>query len=326
VPLDGGRVRYSWPATQARLRFEGSELRASIGDEPYPTSDSPDFLDVEIDGVSRGRLELREGVHDYTLVSDLPAGQHVATLTKRTEAMVGTVEFHGFYESDGTRILAAPAPRPRRFEVIGDSISAGWGAVSWDFNCSFDPAQQDAAHSFVSVAARVLDADVVVQAWSGKGLTRNYEPDDREPISSLYGLALPENRRSPRRPPDRSAQAIVIAVGTNDFVAGAPERAAYEKAYYELLARARQGREALPLVLVVSPMLTDEYPSPNARTLSSEWIQSIAKKLSEDGAKVQVFDMPATEPKDLGCGRHPNIPAHGRLGRALARLLRPLLP
>ena len=72
-------------------------------------------------------------------------GSHKVTLVKRTEAFVGnTVTFRGFVV-DGQTVLPTPSPTnaPRKLEVIGDSITCGYGNVG-TFPCSFSAQTENA--------------------------------------------------------------------------------------------------------------------------------------------------------------------------------------
>ena len=62
-----------------------------------------------------------------------------------------------------------PEPRQRRLLFIGDSITAGYGVLCNDSARPFAPETESALHAYAAVAARALEADAHVIAYSGKG-------------------------------------------------------------------------------------------------------------------------------------------------------------
>ena len=114
------------------------------------------------------RLQLGEkGAHLYRVVSGLTAGEHTVRLVKATEPMIGVTQIQGFQLSAGGQLLPQPAPR-RRLEVIGDSISCGYGNEGANQNEHFTPKTENAYFTYGADAARSLGADYVCLAWSGR--------------------------------------------------------------------------------------------------------------------------------------------------------------
>ena len=66
--------------------------------------------------------------------------------------------------------MQPPEPRQRRLLFIGDSITAGYGVLCNDSDAPFAPETQSALHAYAAVAARALEADAHVIAYSGKGV------------------------------------------------------------------------------------------------------------------------------------------------------------
>ncbi len=65
--------------------------------------------------------------------------------------------------------MQPPEPRQRRLLFIGDSITAGYGVLCNDSVGPFSPETESAFHAYAAVAARALEADAHVIAYSGKG-------------------------------------------------------------------------------------------------------------------------------------------------------------
>lgn len=320
--LSEGAVRFAWPASQLRVRFKGSALRASIEDQPLADAlISNDLLALELDGKPLPKRALATGRHDYTLVERIPFGEHTLVITKRTEANVGTITLHGFRQDADTQLLAAPVRRKRRIEVLGDSISAGYGAEGRGPGCSYDAAQQDAAHGYAAVAADVLSAELVVQAWSGKGVLRNVDARDQDTLPMLYGRVLPA-LAEPRIALDFAPHVIVVHLGTNDFAAGEPPAAPFVAAYLQLLLRLHAQSPAASFVLVVSPMINDQHPYPHALRALRGDIVEVQTQATARGLEVALVDQVFVPGEPVGCHWHPSVAQHARFGAELAQRLR----
>ncbi|KAM0415668.1 hypothetical protein ACHAPT_013395 [Fusarium lateritium] len=88
--------------------------------------------------------------------------------------------------SDGT--LISTAALKRKIEIIGDSISVGYG-LDGVLPCTDSAVIQNNGKTYGALAARALDANYSVVAWSGKGLIRNYAsnpPDSQPPMPFIY--------------------------------------------------------------------------------------------------------------------------------------------
>ncbi len=128
--------------------------------------------------------------------------------------------------------VLVPPPRPaRRIEIIGDSISAGYGDEGMSGNSS---ATQNGYMAFGPQLARLFGAEWSVVAHSGRGLYRNlgesapfvqpHMPDEFKLIQFLDSDQLP----SPGMPDtfwsfgSWKPDLVVIELGTNDFAQPPP--------------------------------------------------------------------------------------------------------
>jgi lysophospholipase L1-like esterase len=323
VISERGALRFAWPATQLRLRFRGTALRAELEDAPLQdeTPDN-DWLALELDGQPARKLRLARGRRSYQLARELPAGVHTLVLTKRTEAEVGTVTLHGLFEDGAARLLAAPARRRRRIEVIGDSISAGYGDEGTEPGCGFRASEEDASRSYAAVAARALGAELIVQAWSGKGVYRNHDARDAEVMPEIFTRVLPARRTSPRSDASFRPHVLVVHLGTNDFWAGPPDAQRFLAAYRQLLAALRARSPGAKQLLVLSPMLSDEYPHPGARPQLRAWLRTLRDEAVAEGHDVSLLEQQYQPGEALGCHAHPSLLSHARFGAELAAALR----
>jgi hypothetical protein len=235
----------SWPAVEAKLVVRGTGLFLTVDDT------GPNWLQVVVDGSPTRAVELEPGIQ--TLDVQTPAGgTHTYEFEKRTEAEVGTVQFLG-YEPQGKLL---PAHRDRRLiEIVGDSISCGYGNEATNQYEHFRPATEDAFMSYGSVAARHLDSDVEIIAWSG----RKMWPDNTVP--EIYDLNIPTDESSVFDFKGPDPEAIVVNLATNDFAKENPDEGEWTSAYKSFLERLRYHYHNAMIYAAIGSMMSDTYPA-----------------------------------------------------------------
>ncbi len=323
-PRAGGAMRFAWPASRIALRFTGGTLRMRVTDTPFEDETrETDWLSIRIDDQPPRALHLGEGTHVYTLAHDLPGGVHRVELVKRTEAEVGTATLHGF-ELERARTLEQPDPVPRRhIELVGDSITAGYGNEATTSACHWDAALQNSDRTYGAFAARELEASFTAVAWSGKGLIRNFDPREHETVPMLYERVIPTDPRSALAPPTPNTDVVVINLGTNDFFASIPDEQAFVDAYRALVAKLRKRYPDALLFFAVGPMLADDFPHPQARSTVRRWLTALRDELHAGGDRaVELIEFWIDPAEGLGCDSHPNVKTHARLGLELAEAIR----
>lgn len=315
--------RFAWPGTQVEVAFRGTSLRARFSDSAN-NADFPeaDQLAVIIDDKPATTLTLKPGTHDYTLADALPPGTHTARIWKRTEAMVGTVTLHGFPAVAGTQLEPLPNPRARHLVFFGDSITAGYGNEGTSAGCRWSAATQNNHATYGAVAARTLNADYVAAAWSGKGVTRNFDPGEPLTMPMLFDRVIPTEDDSPRVAPKR-ADAVVVNLGTNDFFRGIPDERAFVHTFTRFVNTLRTRYPKALMVLVLGPMIIDEVPQSMARTTLRGWLEKLqAQRRLMGDTRVELLEVWTDPAEGLGCGSHPNVTTHARIGHELADLLK----
>jgi lysophospholipase L1-like esterase len=200
--------QHQWPGVYFEARFEGPEVFFQVGAGDV-------ILRVLVDGEHVETL-LKPAPGTYR-IADLAPRAHSVRIESVTESQSQANLFGGFFHANPTRPLPAPT-RSRQIEFIGDSHTVGYGNTSATRECSTDDVWKttDNARAFGPAIARHYGADYQVNAISGRGVVRNYNggPGDTLPVAYPYALLDHSARigNAAWRP-----QAIVIALGTNDF-------------------------------------------------------------------------------------------------------------
>jgi lysophospholipase L1-like esterase len=316
---DPRAVRFAWPGTRIEAAFDGTSIAATFTDTP--TEDATretDWLEVVIDDGPPRALHLNEGRHEYVLASGLAPAAHSVSIWKRTEPAVGVITFHGFTLSAGSSVGPPLPPRPRRMLFIGDSVTAGYGNEGPNAKCHWSADTENNYATYGAYAARALDAEYVATAWSGKGLTRNYDATDATPLPGLYRRVIPTEETSALTPAGRF-DVIVINLGTNDFFQGVPSRRGFFEAYRDFLESLRAQYPDAFFVMQVGPMLADDYPQPHALTRMRYWSKLVRgqRRMARD-KRCELLEFWVDRAEGSGCDSHPSVKTHERLGKQLA--------
>jgi lysophospholipase L1-like esterase len=304
--------RCQWSASAITLRFQGTEVNAKIRDS------NNDILEIVIDGKPTSVLALQKGEHLYRIAGGLTNAARAVTLFKRTEAFVGIVQYEGFQLNAGGKMLAPPAPPKHRLEVIGDSISCGYGNEGANQNEHFTPATENAYLTYGAIAARKLNADYTCVAWSGKKMW----PDNT--IPELYDRALPTDAGSAWDFSRQAPDAVLINLATNDFGKENPDEKGWTDAYEAFIARARKNYPKAHIYCAAGSMMSDNYPAGHhaLSTLRAYLTKIVADERASGDANISFLEFDPQDGKNgIGADYHPNVKTHEIMAEKLAEAL-----
>ena len=272
VVASGGTWQHAWPGVYFEGRFRGTGVGIVLDDA---TGD----YDISIDGggpttlVTPGRVTHR--------IEGLSNGEHTVRVVKRSEVPWATSTFGGFVPVDGSVILSAPANRDLQLEFVGDSYTAGYGNTSTSRDCTSDQVTRttNADLSFGAVTARALGADYQINAFSGRGMVRNYAGGEQgTSYRTYYDRALPFSTDAWDPPADWQPDAVVVGLGINDFstplngneawATPAALREAWVTAYHGFIDTLRAQYGPDPYIVVSA---TSVRPGPIWRIWRSAW-------------------------------------------------------
>jgi lysophospholipase L1-like esterase len=335
-----GRIDWSDPkiavvsagGASMSARFLGDAVTVVIADKGQ---NGPNYFDAYVDGEFVTKIEPIVGKKSYEIATDLEPGEHTVTVSKRTEASIGKTHFEGF--KIGGTLLDPPDPPEHKIEFIGDSITAGGGveAVRDSAQCSeggWGQAYMNANASFAAVAGRALEAEFNIIGVSGIGLMYNYNSENLRTMRDVYELTFVESEDSEEW--DRSRfipDAVVVALGTNDFSPGDSERPPldvepYQEEYIAFVERLRGYYPNADIFVISSTMLGDGWPDETYTSSTSliTVVTETARHFNEAGDD-KVHAALQTRLGGAGCGTHPNVEQQARLGNELADEIRTAL-
>jgi len=292
----------SWPGTGIETKFTGTavNLMWRAGDK--------DRLQVVIDGKAKTVLVGHKGQELYNVATGLSAGEHTLQLVKRVEATCGISRFGGL-QLDAGATVSPVASRPHNIEVIGDSISCGYGNEGASKAEHFSPDTENAYMTYWAIAARQLDADASCIAWSGKLMY------PKNTIGELYDRTLPTNANSQWDFSKSAPDVVVITLGTNDWNRkGMTDTAAWVKGYGEFIDRVRTHYPKAVLYLAKSPMLNGKGYETVAKCLD----EVIANRAAAGDTQVHLLDFKTQDAKDgIGSDWHPSVKTHEKMAKVM---------
>jgi lysophospholipase L1-like esterase len=305
------RPRFAWSGTGFVARFQGAGLRVALAGSRAL------LFKTVVDGVPQPPFTTAVGQASYDLAANLPAGLHTVELYKQSEGALGEADLADITVTGGL-LLDPPPPAPRRIEVVGDSISCGYGALGTlaDSDCY---ATESHWHSYGAVAARALGAELSTVAVAGHGLYRNYDGTTANALPQLYGRTItndPSSTWSFAFQPD----AVVINLGTNDINGGKGDPGApFYAAYLDFLETVRGRYPAALIICLVAPLLGGT----DLDIIRGYITAAVAARQSAGDTGVEHFTgIDQQTPDKAACSYHPNSAQHALMGAQLADELR----
>ncbi len=301
-------ARYAWSGAGFVARFVGTGASVHMDDHGSMHT-------VLVDGREREPVVTRAGKRVYRVVENLSQGEHLLEFYRRNEPSLGTTTLFGLTIDQG-KVVSPPAKKPLLLEVVGDSITCGYGNLGDSPECPFSPETENHYLSYGAVAARLLGAEVSTVAWSGRGVVKNYGGEEGAHIPEMYDRVLPRDPES-LWTFSSPADAIIVNLGTNDFSTEPdPPVDRFAAAYERLLWVMRERNPQAVILATIGPMLSGEALGRARRAIA---LAVQARKQAGD-SRVFEYQLQAKN-SDPGCHFHPGIETHRAMGIELAREL-----
>jgi lysophospholipase L1-like esterase len=299
---DGG-TRFEWPGVSLHANFTGASVAMDLSD-----TSATEFA-VFVDGTEHPKIVATAGRKTYPLASGLSSGAHELAVWRRSESTVGLSVFHGLVFDPLGALLPPPAPLPRRIEIIGDSITVGYGNEGAP-GCRYSNDTENNYLAYGSVAARAVGAELSTVAWSGLGMYRNYGDVGAaaKPLPFYYDDALP-TVPTPWNFSLFIPDLVVINLGTNDSSTQGDPGQPFIDAYVAFIRRIRLHYPSAWILCIDA-----------TAAVTSDIAQVVSTTHAGGDMKIEAFTL--TGQNGSGCDGHPNVASDALMGASLAGEIR----
>lgn len=323
----GVTVRFRCNCTGVDVAFED---HGSGGDE------GTNWVNVIVDGKTQAKVELKQGRSILRGAHNLPKGEHLIEIVKRTEPYAGKITFLGVSIQG---VLLDPPPWPeKKFEFIGDSITCGYGnevdiyaPTYTEPNTGYHSKNEDISQAYGSLLGRRFGAEVVTTCISGTGIYRNLDGStEGKAFPFLYTRIYPDQEEPLWDPSWFAPDVIVINLGNNDFnvrgddgVPSAPPAEEFKKAYEVFVRQLRGYYPAAQIICSVGPMMNDNYPpGRNHWTKMQQYVSEMVESVRASGdTSVHYFAYTPIVGDPYGEDWHPTAENHAKMAEELSPFL-----
>ncbi|MBO4331145.1 MAG: GDSL family lipase [Oscillospiraceae bacterium] len=333
-----------WTGSGIELNVTGSELQVELTAE-YGSYEP--WIEIVIDGFLCQRRMLERGRQTVGVFRGMEKGvERNVRILKATQAPSSDPDSSLLINAvvtDGD--LAPVAPRTKKLEVIGDSITSGEGLRGARRENSWNAGVFGAVGGYPYLLGELLDAEVNVISQSGYGVCYSWRGDPAETIPPYYeevcGVLRGEKNEKlgAHQPWDFTAWQpdwIVINLGTNDsgafdnaetFFEGENQtRLNADGSMNEADRRriVRGAREFLKQLRAKNPesRLVWCYGMIGGR-MEDTLREAVRTYTEETGdGRAEYFAIPPAAKEELGARGHPGLRAHEKAAALLAEKLR----
>ena len=319
---DPSSVKFAWSGSGFVGTFTGPKVSVKLRTE----GGGEIFFQPVVDGKPGARFSVISTEKTYELANNLSEGAHEVALYRETEGKgFGYSVFSGFAEGVPG---APPAFSGRLIEVIGDSISAGYGNLGAEQHpnngqdptggCVFETRTESAYLAYAHVAARAVGADASVLAGSGWGIYSDNQGNTSNVMPALFANTVGE-QRTPAWSFAAQPQAVVINLGTNDSSAHNLTADKFKPAYAAFLSTVRTKYPNALILCAVGSMLWGAD-----RSNAVQYIEElVAARVAQGDKDVKLLELGSQDPSQgTGCSWHPNVAEDARMAGLLTAELK----
>jgi hypothetical protein len=223
-------VELYWSGTSIKMNFEGESIQALLKDEL-----GDNHYNVIIDNKNITLLSPDSSKKYYQLATGLRPGRHSVEIFRRTEWSRGTTAFYGFRIDNKAKILPKAAPKKRRIEFYGNSITAGYAVEDTTGGDSPDSTYTNNYLSYAAITARNYDAQYHCICKGGIGITISWFPYT---MPEIYDRLSPSDATSQWDFSSYSPDIVVINLFQNDsWLVNKPERKEFKTNFGKIVPK-----------------------------------------------------------------------------------------
>ncbi|KAK9836604.1 hypothetical protein WJX74_004178 [Apatococcus lobatus] len=260
-------------------------------------------------------------------------GRHKVSVHKQVSPVYGRLEICQIAGLEEARVLQPEPPPSRRIEVIGASVSNGFGNKGHHGGLMGAPTTQsmpapeesDPSQAFGPTLGRLLQADTRIIAYEGSGILGAALPHVPRTVE-LWRQAT-AGQDHPRHDPSSWIPEVVISqAGANDFAADIPDRQAFARAYVDLLKEVRRGYPGAWIIILLMPKSIQWVDHPCQDMMYTAYaigMHSVVTEAHRQGLNnLELLPIIAHEQiQHLGSNSHPNVDTHRMMADELVKII-----
>lgn len=296
-----GAVSFNWTGAGFEIAVEAEEDGESVYMEFVSSSQDANYnafvtVVVNDQDPADGRvIQLTKAdATEYKVADGLSAGKHTIKVYKRSEGRRGTAAVKSVRFMKGGTLSAPPTDVPtRNIEVVGDSISCGYGNYVPDSSGALRMMNEDGLQTYSAIAARQLKANLSVLAVSGNGVYKGpygssdpAMPNHYESVCSIKDAKAGKWDFEAHR-----SDVVVVNLGTNDTAAQDFNRTTFETKCQEFVKRLLELNPTAKIVCCTAPMIASNHQGYIGIHNAVEALKGEASSLSAaDKARISLLD------------------------------------
>ncbi len=284
--------------TGLEIAFVGTELEVTF-------ASGNGMIRTFLDGESEGTTSRIKSAGKVTVAEGLENGLHIARILKATSPQYGTLTLKSGVETDGS-FFAAPEHPALKIEVVGDSITAGAGALGKSSDGGQTIENSDPTKAYAYLTAQTLDADFSIMAQEGYCVKDNPSIYDCYPHLSISNKADYDFSQF-------EADIVIVGLGENDMWHATSDKFPYTVAqfqddYADLLRLIREKQPKAKIVCVYGMMPASD--TAQAQTIITAAINATG---DENITQLRMFK------NEAGAQAHPSAEAHAKYASNLVK-------
>ena len=331
-----GALFFNWSDSGFTVRFSGTTLRAkvhSIGARDFMDPNKIEYANIGVvaqDGQSLvSRVECRAEEEWYTIWQAEQPGEYTVRVVKLSENARGKTGLVAL-ETDGALLETLPEEKKLRVEIIGDSITCGYGIESANADAPFLTREENGWIAYGCLAARELNVELSQVCVSGIAVSGGlhnrvfpgYHPmEEAYQYTDQYYDSMAENEPERWDFAAHPSEVVLINLGTNDsnpmrFSPGL-ENALAEEEYF--LGRYRAFIEQVrrlngPDTMIFCTLGTMDYYLYND---IEKVVRAYQKETGDQNIECFKYVAVNLMTEGFGSAMHPSAMTHRRMGREL---------
>lgn len=333
-------IRYlGYSATSLSFCFTGKKATAHlISDAGNFPPENHAWIAIYVNDADEPlkRLELTEDQQNVLLYESETTDTVTITIMKYSEPEYAICGVESI-TIDTDNLLPPPEPKQRQIQIIGDSISCGYGIEGSVEDLVHNTATENPSKAYSVLTAKALDADLEIVAWNGKGVFSSYIGEDRETPDQTWLVPMlyeytdagcckqyfqePQEKWEKWDANQLTPDLVIVYLGTNDasYTREIPERnQEFSHAYQKLLQNIHGKHPHAKILCTLGTM------DPRLNTTVEQAVSAFAEAYPE--VEITYLALPNQLDEDgLGTFWHPTPVSHKKAAALITKRARELM-